>query len=164
MNYCTADKDGWAVLKYACGEENIKLHEYTARCCREHGCKNITADFVAEDGLFDCCDCPVAIMYYCGSQAAENNAQFSAYEDTGLTPKEIRKMQSENAKLRELLKLALQDIPIAASDFCEYCTVCKCRKDNTCEYRMNHSECINASGFRWQHADEVEEVLKDENT
>lgn len=32
--------------------------------------------------------------------------KLSAYEDTGLEPEEIETIQAENAKLRELLKLA----------------------------------------------------------
>ena len=104
--------------------------------------------------------------------------RLAAYEDTGITPeqitanksiigdltREICRQESEIEKLRELLKLAVEDMATAASDFCEYCSVCKyCKKDNyTCEYRMNIKDCINASDFRWQHADEVEEVLKDD--
>jgi len=160
MNYCTADKDGWAVLKYAGGEENIKLHEYAAKCCREHGCKNITADFVAEDGLFDCYDCPVAIMYYCGAQAAENNAQLSDYENTGLTHKQITKMQAENAKLRELLKAAMEDIWVSYD-----CRVCKFdgKECDICSIKTGKIGGKYKHMFRWQHADEAEEVLKDEN-
>lgn len=110
MNYCTVGNDGWAELKYAGGEENVKLHEYTTKCCKEHGCKNITADFVAEDGLLDCYDCPIAIMYYCGVQAAENNARLAAYEDTGLTPEQIAKLQADNAKLCKLLNTAMEEV------------------------------------------------------
>jgi len=104
--------------------------------------------------------------------------RLAAYEDGGLEPYHIpsiladnheiigecKRLKAENYKLRELLKEAVEDITTAASDFYEYCSVCKYRlKDNICEYRMNHNNCINASGFRWQHADEAEEVLKDGN-
>lgn len=106
MNYCTAGKDKWATLKYAGGKENVKLHEYAAECCKKHGCENMTADMVSGDGLMDCVDCPIAIMYYCGVQAAENNARLIRYENTGLMPNQITEMRFKNAKLRELLKLA----------------------------------------------------------
>lgn len=166
MNYCTTGNDGWAVLKYAGGEENIKLHEYAAKCCQEHGCKNITADFVAEDGLFDCYDCPIAIMYYCGTQAAENNARLSAYEDTGLTPEEITKMQAENAKLRELLKVAVKDFESVANNVAYDGFVCgeECAHFSKCDIFKNDDDRIyRCQKFKWQHADEVEEVLKNEN-
>lgn len=169
MNYCTAS-DGWAVLKYAGGEENIKLHEYAAKCCQEHGCENMTADMVVEDGLMDCYDCPVAIMYYCGAQAAENNAWLAAYEDTGITPEQITKMQNENAKLRELLKLAVANMDDIITD-CNYTyNDCDSYDDELCvrHCARNGCNCFKASSddpckcdnFRWQYADEVEEVLK----
>jgi hypothetical protein len=80
MNYCYA-KDGFATLRYAGGDEDIPLHEYTARCCSERGCV-MTADEILEDGLMGC-DCPHAVMYHLGSQATENNGRLKKYEDFG---------------------------------------------------------------------------------
>lgn len=99
MNFCTV-KNGKAVLCYADGEENVDLAEYTARKCRMHGkecgnemCADMTAEQVMDCALMELeCDCVNAVMYFCGVQAAENNARLKQYEDTGLSPKEITEM------------------------------------------------------------------------
>lgn len=89
-NYCTINSDGYAVLEYAGEKDNIMLHEYAATCCKKKGCEHMTAARVINTGLMDCYDCPIAIMYYCGVQAAGNNAKLAAYEDTRLEPEEIK--------------------------------------------------------------------------
>lgn len=85
----------------------------------------------------------------------------AAYEDTGLEPSEIAEIQAENAKLRELLKLAMEDLKICSFQPCNYCEVCKYGKnDDLCPFLM----CTigaNDSEFYWRHADEVEEILKE---
>lgn len=80
MNYAYA-KDKVAHLRYAGGKENIPLHEYVASLCEEKGCK-FTPEEVMEDGLTDCEDCPIAVLYTLGCQAAENNARLMKYEDS----------------------------------------------------------------------------------
>lgn len=105
MNFCTA-KNGKAVLCYADGEENISLAEYTARKCQAHGkkcgndmCADMTAAEVLDGALMELeCDCANAVMYFCGAQAAENNARLKQYEDTGLTPEEILKLIQQNGE------------------------------------------------------------------
>lgn len=89
-NYCTINRDGYAALRYAGVKYDIMLHEYAAKCCKGRGCEHMTANFVIKSGLLGCYDCPIAIMYYCGVQAAGNNAELAAYEDTGLEPEEIK--------------------------------------------------------------------------
>lgn len=68
-----------------------ELCEYTARKCNcQAGCEpGITPEEVLEDGLLDCEDCPIAIMYSLAIQAAELRTRLKQYEDTGLTPEEI---------------------------------------------------------------------------
>lgn len=103
MNYCTY-KNGRAVLCYADCEKNIDLAEYIARKCQVYGetcgihlCSEMTAEEVMDGALMDLgCDCANATMYFCGVQAAENNARLKQYEDTGLTPEEILKLIQQN--------------------------------------------------------------------
>jgi hypothetical protein len=77
MNYCYAD-EMVAKLRWADGEESVPLNDYTAKCCCEKGCKT-DGEEILENGLE--CDCPIAIMYYLGTQAAENRAHLKKYED-----------------------------------------------------------------------------------
>lgn len=102
MNYCTY-KNGRAVLCYADGKENVDLAEYTAGKCQAHGktcgeqlCSEMTAEEVMDGALMELgCDCANATMYFCGVQAAENNARLMRYEDTDLSPEEIIEMSEE---------------------------------------------------------------------
>lgn len=102
MNYCTV-KNGRAVLRYADGKENVDLAEYTAEKCQAHGkrcgeelCSEMTAEEVMDCALMELeCDCVNAVLYFCGAQAAENNARLKAYEDTDLSPKEINELLEE---------------------------------------------------------------------
>lgn len=77
---------------------------------------------------------------------------------------ESEKLKSENAKLRELLKSAVEDLKICSFQPCNYCEVCKYgQSDDLCPFLM----CTigaNDSEFYWRHADEAAEVLKSENT
>lgn len=106
INFCTV-KNGKAVLFYADGKENVDLAEYTARKCQVHGkmcgretCAYITAEEVKGGALMELeCDCVNAVMYFCGVQAAENNARLKQYEDTGLSPEEIKEMPEDETML-----------------------------------------------------------------
>lgn len=185
-NYCTVGKDGWVLLNYAGGKEKINLHEYTAECCKKHGCKNITKDVVAESGLLDCYDCPIAIMYYCGMQAASNNVKLAAYEDSELSPSEVMKMiensgksvytmkteikekadaydriAAENKKLRELLRMAVNELEEKMSDLCETTEIDSVY--SPCYICVNQKKCKGdvVSGLEWIHTREVMEVLKE---
>lgn len=103
MNYCTA-KNGRAVLCYADGKNKVDLAEYTAEKCQAHGkacgnemCAEMTAEEVMDGALMELgCDCANAALYFCGAQAAENNARLKQYEDTGLTPEDILKLIQQN--------------------------------------------------------------------
>lgn len=106
MNYCTY-KNGRAVLCYADGKDNVDLAEYTALKCRKRGkecgndmCVDMTAKEVMDGALMELgCDCVNAVMYFCAAQAAENNAHLKQYEDTGLSPEEIKEMLKEESML-----------------------------------------------------------------
>lgn len=167
-NYCTINRDGYAALRYAGVKYDIMLHEYAAKCCKERGCEHMTANFVIKSGLLGCYDCPIAIMYYCGVQAAGNNAELAAYEDTGLEPKEIKDNEQiiadltravclKDVKIKRLKALLKKAKDLAISDLCEVCNT-KCVNAG-----MNEDKPTERCGcFKWKHADEVEEVLKDE--
>lgn len=92
MNYCTA-QNGRAVLRYADGKENVDLAEYVEKYCHNHDCTHMDASDLEtfEECLTDC-DCVAAMLYFCGVQAAENNARLKRYEDTDLSPEEIKEM------------------------------------------------------------------------
>lgn len=101
MNYCT-HKNGRAVLCYADGKKNVDLAEYTSEQCQARGkmcgeklCSEMTAEGVMDGVLMELgCDCVNAILYFCGAQAAENNARLKQYEDTDLSPEEIKERLS----------------------------------------------------------------------
>ena len=101
MNYCTY-KNGKAVLRYADGKENVDLAEYVEKYCHNHGCTHMDAsDLETFDECLTDCDCVAAMLYFCGAQAAENNARLKRYEDTDLSPEEIKEM-SENVQFLRL--------------------------------------------------------------
>lgn len=85
----------------------------------------------------------------------ERFLKLAEYENTGLMPKEIEKLQEQNARLKELLKAASEDIRTwLVSDDCE--KVCR---ESAC-HCTTVKQCKNIC--KWRYADEVEEVLKDE--
>lgn len=88
----------------------------------------------------------------------------AAYENTGLKPSEVADMQAENAKLHELLKSASEDIrKMLTSEYgseCQFC--CQDKNENAmCRKLVNGSGGWCCGNAKWQHADEVEEVLAD---
>lgn len=86
------------------------------------------------------------------------------YENTGLTPEQIVKLQEQNAILKELLRLTAKDAKglfnACDSEYYKHddisepenCKFCKSYSDGGC--KMNH-EC------KWRYANKIEEVLKD---
>lgn len=79
----------------------------------------------------------------------------SAYEDTGLTPNQVEQMKQENAELKRLLKLAVEDAKalfeacekeymmhdsFIEPEMCKFCKYyrtgfCKCEPDGRCQWR-----------------------------
>lgn len=97
----------------------------------------------------------------------ERFLRLAEYEDTGMMPKEIEKLQEQNAILKELLRSTAEDAK-GLFNACgeeydkhddisepENCKFCKSYSDGGC--KMNH-EC------KWRYADKVEGVLKDEKS
>lgn len=94
-----------------------------------------------------------------------DSKKLAEYEDTGLTPEQIVKLQKQNAILKELLRLTAKDAKglfnACDSEYYkhddisepEVCKFCNSYSDGEC--KMNH-EC------KWRYADKVEGVLKDE--
>lgn len=94
-----------------------------------------------------------------------DSKKLAEYEDTGLTPEQIVKLQKQNAILKELLRLTAKDAKglfnACDSEYYKHddisepenCKFCKSYSDGGC--KMNH-EC------KWRYADKVEGVLKDE--
>lgn len=84
MNFAYA-KNGIACLRYINGVEDVPLHEYVRSLCVENYKCDFIPDDIIEDGLMDCEDCPIAILYYLGCQAVENNARLMRYKDNDQT-------------------------------------------------------------------------------
>lgn len=95
--------------------------------------------------------------------------KLAAYEDTGLEPEEIKSNEQIIAdltravclkdkkikKLKELLKKAVEDLQIMYYLYMDDCGFC----NNRCPFFDDKKdECAG----QWKHADEVEEILKDE--
>ena len=93
-----------------------------------------------------------------------DSKKLAEYEDTGLTPEQIVKLQKQNAILKELLRLTAKDAKglfnACDSEYYkhddisepEVCKFCNSYSDGEC--KMNH-EC------KWRYANKIEEVLKD---
>lgn len=94
----------------------------------------------------------------------ERFLKLAEYEDTGLTPEQIVKLQKQNAILKELLRLTVKDAKrlfnACDSEYYKHddisepenCKFCNSYSDGGC--KMNH-EC------KWRYANKIEEVLKD---
>lgn len=92
-----------------------------------------------------------------------DSKKLAEYEDTGLTPEQIVKLQKQNAILKELLRLTAKDAKglfnACDSEYYklddisepENCKFCNSYSDGGC--KMNH-EC------KWRYANKIEEVLK----
>lgn len=88
--------------------------------------------------------------------------RLAEYEDTGLTPEQIVKLQEQNVSLKELLRLTAKDanelFKACDSEYDKHddisepenCKFCKSYSYGGC--KMNH-EC------KWRYAEKVEEVL-----
>jgi uncharacterized membrane protein len=108
-----------------------------------------------------------------GINFADTLKQLQAYENSELSPLEVAKLKEENAKLRELLKSAVNDMQLIADEIAN----CGCKvvggyysgklvsyfsfgRCDVCSRECDpHDECI----FAWHHVDEVKEVLGDEH-
>lgn len=116
--------------------------------------------------------------------------KLAAYEDTGLDPAEVAAMiqncdksvytmkteiyekakaydrvAAENVKLRELLKLAVEDMEGVTKNVAFEGLVCgsECVHFWECErVKSNDDRMYRCQEFKWRHAGEVEEVLTDE--
>ena len=94
----------------------------------------------------------------------ERFLKLAEYEDTGLTPEQIVKLQKQNAILKELLRLTAKDAKglfnACDSEYYKHddisepenCKFCNSYSDGGC--KMNH-EC------KWRYDNKIEEVLKD---
>lgn len=96
-----------------------------------------------------------------------------AYEDTGLTPDEVIAIQKENTELKELLKLAFEDIRgiVTGMEECELCknndvgeNIKYCHKHDfdckNCEVLQicKCGQCKGTNNWQWQHADKLKEL------
>lgn len=101
----------------------------------------------------------------------------AAYEGTGLTPGQVQRLQQENSKLKCLLKFAVEDMQyFSCHNFksawkCEICEKFlkagkRCENIKECNfiwYKLKECESICKDDKHWHHADEVKELIKNEN-
>lgn len=85
------------------------------------------------------------------------------YEDTGLTPDEVIAIQKENAELKELLKLAINELKRCADDNggCYGCKNLDLDKDECiciCEEGKLLCNSVDNNMWQWQHADKLKEL------
>ena len=95
------------------------------------------------------------------------------YEDTRLTPDEVIAIQKENTELKELLKLAFDDIRgiVTGMEECELCknndlgeNIKYCHKYDldckNCEVLQDCKcgQCKGTNNWQWQHADKLKEL------
>lgn len=82
--------------------------------------------------------------------------RLAEYEDSGLTPGQVQRLQQENSDLKRLLKLAMEDIR-TAMEFVNNspCRVCahyyRCKCDGICMIRDELR--------KWRYADEAKELI-----
>jgi len=95
MNY-VYDDGGEAFIRHDGKTDNVPLWEYIDGLCRERGC-HIALPQASEQTDWRCCDCvmdgescPVSVMYIFAAQAVQCRGVLKRYEDTGLTPDEIK--------------------------------------------------------------------------
>lgn len=74
------------------------------------------------------------------------------YENTGLTPNQVEQMKQENAELKRLLKLSVEDMKCNQS----VCNLCK-HSRSACPKHKKNFEC-----FEWRYADKVKGMISDE--
>lgn len=77
---------------------------------------------------------------------------------------ELDHLQQENEQLKELLRLALQDLKIAADDNggCYGCTYLDENEKCTSVQGKIMCDCRTNNMWQWQHADKLKGLIKDE--
>lgn len=77
---------------------------------------------------------------------------------------ELDRLQQENEQLKELLRLALQDLKIAADDNggCYGCTYLDENEKCTSVQGKIMCDCRTNNMWQWQHADKLKGLIKDE--
>lgn len=70
---------------------------------------------------------------------------------------EIVKLEQENAELKRLLKLAVEDM----ENICEaYCDTYSCYPCDICKHDLIKQDCHAKNKFKWRYSDEMERLLK----
>lgn len=160
MNFAYCE-NGRVCLRYADSEDDIDLCEYVSRMA-QHKCCRCTAEEIM-DGACAECDCELAVLYISAVQAAELRDRLMIYEDTGLTPEQIVKLQEQNVILKKMLRVAAEDANglFKACD-AEYNKHNDISEPENCKFCKGYSdsECKLNDECKWRYAEEVEEVLQ----
>jgi len=109
LNYVYG-KDGWACIRHDGEAAGVPLHEWAKAQCLARGCDDFPYETPEEidEAVTECCMmgnwdggtiCPVALAYCFASQAVHLRDRLKMYEDTGLTPEEIKQLV-EDLELR----------------------------------------------------------------
>ena len=90
-------KDGWAHIYDEDGKEtNLitwTLNQCHDRVCDDFQCRTLEEyDEELSSCMMDHMSCPIAMAYCFASQAVHLRSRLKMYEDTGLTPEEIKKL------------------------------------------------------------------------
>ncbi len=109
------------------------------------------------------------VEYFVGfNQGAKREAWDEACDNACVTVcDEIEKLQAENASLRDLLKLAVEDLKSLA-DCCGHCLHAGVNEDICIRFDLDCKSCIakdcpcgnckNESNWQWEHADKLEKL------
>lgn len=106
------------------------------------------------------------VAYFAGFNS--EIAEIEAVNDACITVcDEIERLRAENASLRELLKLAVEDLK-RPTYLCENCLHAGVNEDNCIRFDFDCKSCIvkdcpcgnckNESNWQWQHADKLKKL------
>ena len=119
-------KDGTTVCNLTDDGHEITLYDLMRHCGEVLNCRiaydNGTDDDISEfltDNLFDGCDSSEGILahFYTAAWAfSEIREKLKAYEDSGLTPNEVKQLKKENGKSNKTLKLMAKDFYDSSDD------------------------------------------------
>ena len=94
----------------------------------------------------------LSVIKYGGQVLFDDIAiKLAAYEDTGFEPEEVETLKAENAELKRLLSLAVEEIKGAANLICDIA-----KHDDSCPF-FDYAK--RQCGGTWRHADEAEKLL-----
>lgn len=130
------------------------------KCCKKCGSTTLHTEPKGNNVGLYCGDCGAWIKWLGKEEVrAFEHSKEEAENDEMHTSDEVKKLRIENAELKRLLKLAVNDIQTLLLGVCDNCfLVCDNYSEWKCECKgISAEEC--RTNCKWRYADEVNKLF-----